>query len=353
MRTDNSSTATLHAQLACLALGGLITYFWAWYEWMVLHLSTLHLKHLHHPHNHTRTHSFAITDAHPPFTPIHSPLGPLLVTLSYLITISILKSTLSKASPTTISYLRDLLTPTMIAYNVLQVFINSYIVLSIFSSLRSGHPLVGSTTATTCSFAVWLHYCDKYLEYFDTIFMILRGRFDQVSFLHVYHHATIGIAWYIGVRLMSTGDSYFGALANSIIHVFMYAYYALALMKINCVWKRFLTVGQLVQFVLVVLYTGAVLVVNWQLGQLQRRHVLACFVQVGEMVSLFVLFSLFYNKTYNTNKYNNKYNNKNNNDSKTTEDKDECKEAVVAGVEGVKQQLKQSSPFKRRSFFLG
>ena len=120
-------------------------------------------------------------------------------------------------------------------------------------------------------------------------------------------------------------------------------------MKINCVWKRFLTVGQLVQFVLVVLYTGAVLVVNWQLGQLQRRHVLACFVQVGEMVSLFVLFSLFYNKTYNTNKYNNK----NNNDSKTTEDKDECKEAVVAGVEGVKQQLKQSSPFKRRSFFLG
>ena len=78
-----------------------------------------------------------------------------------------------------------------------------------------------------CSFAVWLHYCNKYLEFFDTIFMVLRGRLDQVSFLHVYHHTTIVWAWYLGINLFIEGDSYFGALLNSIIHVFMYSYYAM------------------------------------------------------------------------------------------------------------------------------
>jgi hypothetical protein len=27
---------------------------------------------------------------------------------------------------------------------------------------------------------VWVHYCDKYLEFLDTFFMVLRGKMDQV-----------------------------------------------------------------------------------------------------------------------------------------------------------------------------
>jgi len=87
--------------------------------------------------------------------------------------------------------------------------------------------LTSARTTHNYSFAVWLHYCNKYLEFFDTIFMVLRGRLDQVSFLHIYHHTTIVWAWYWGVRLYIRGDSYFGALLNSIIHVFMYSYYAM------------------------------------------------------------------------------------------------------------------------------
>jgi len=51
------------------------------------------------------------------------------------------------------------------------------------------------------------------------------------------------------------GDIYFGALLNSIIHVMVYSYYALALMKVSCPLKRFLTQAQLLQFTSVVIYT--------------------------------------------------------------------------------------------------
>ena len=44
---------------------------------------------------------------------------------------------------------------------------------------------------------IWLHYNNKYFELMDTVFMILRKKFDQVSFLHVYHHTLLIWAWYV------------------------------------------------------------------------------------------------------------------------------------------------------------
>lgn len=38
----------------------------------------------------------------------------------------------------------------------------------------------------------WLNYHAKFLEYADTLFMIARGKFEQVSSLHVIHHAEMG-----------------------------------------------------------------------------------------------------------------------------------------------------------------
>lgn len=34
----------------------------------------------------------------------------------------------------------------------------------------------------------------QYLDFFDTVFIVLRKKDTQLSFLHVYHHATIGAA---------------------------------------------------------------------------------------------------------------------------------------------------------------
>ena len=42
---------------------------------------------------------------------------------------------------------------------------------------------------------IFLHYLTKYLDFFDTIFMILRHRWKQVHFLQLFHHSTIGVVW--------------------------------------------------------------------------------------------------------------------------------------------------------------
>jgi elongation of very long chain fatty acids protein 4 len=122
----------------------------------------------------------------------------------------------------------------------------------------------------------------------------------QVSFLHVYHHASICVAWWAGLRLIPSGDSYFGALLNSTIHVLMYSYYTLSLLKINCPWKKYLTQCQLIQFVSVVLYS---IYSTFQIppGTHWTKY-FSYLIQVFEMVSLFVFFSLFYKKAYNTKK---------------------------------------------------
>jgi elongation of very long chain fatty acids protein 4 len=125
----------------------------------------------------------------------------------------------------------------------------------------------------------------------------------QVSFLHVYHHCTIAWAWWIGLSLMPGGDSYFGALLNSWIHVMMYSYYAMSLLKIPCPWKRYLTLAQLAQFSAVVLYSTFVW--TYYSSNIQTagwRPYAAISIQVWEMVSLFALFSIFYKKSYGTSK---------------------------------------------------
>ena len=37
----------------------------------------------------------------------------------------------------------------------------------------------------------WIFYMSKILDFFDTVFIILRCRWRQLSFLHVYHHSSI------------------------------------------------------------------------------------------------------------------------------------------------------------------
>jgi elongation of very long chain fatty acids protein 4 len=92
------------------------------------------------------------------------------------------------------------------------------------------------------------------------------------------------------------GDAYFGALLNSLIHVLMYSYYALALLKIPCPWKRFLTQAQLIQFLSVLIYTGFSYFVLF--NRISWNQKTCYYVQTFEMVSLFVLFLHFYSKTY-------------------------------------------------------
>lgn len=231
---------------------------------------------------------------------IHSWKVPLCLTTSYLLALPMLRMLSKKYLSESID-VKLLLKETMIIYNGGQVLLNLWMVYRFIDAvIFRGHQFIGDlhTVHTGATFAVWIHYMDKYLEFFDTFFMVLRGRMDQVSFLHTYHHVSIAWAWWIGIRFCPGGDAYFGALLNSFIHVMMYSYYTLSLLKFACPWKRYLTQAQLLQFTSVVIYTLTSLGITFRRGDDKFSNFVAYGAQLFEMVSLFYLFTLFYSKAY-------------------------------------------------------
>jgi elongation of very long chain fatty acids protein 4 len=101
---------------------------------------------------------------------------------------------------------------------------------------------------------LWVFTVSKIYEFLDTYIMILRKKDEQVTFLHVYHHASIYVIWWINLKHSPGGEAYQSAAMNSIVHVVMYTYYLLRTVAPNgnYWWKRYITQMQIIQFVLFV-----------------------------------------------------------------------------------------------------
>lgn len=63
--------------------------------------------------------------------------------------------------------------------------------------------------------ALWWYFVSKGIEYLDTVFFILRKKFNQVTFLHVYHHCTMFTLWWIGIKWVAGGQCEYLALQQS------------------------------------------------------------------------------------------------------------------------------------------
>lgn len=87
----------------------------------------------------------------------------------------------------------------------MQVLLNVYMIWGLWVVPQAGYNLFGINAKYTSriEYFVYIHYLSKFLDFLDTAFIILRGKDrQQLSFLHVYHHASIGMIWgtllYIG-----------------------------------------------------------------------------------------------------------------------------------------------------------
>jgi len=183
----------------------------------------------------------------------------------------------------------------VLTYNLFQTFFNGWVAYSLVSEvIQNGYPILGNQpedTSYRLSFFIWLHYHNKYLEMLDTLFMVLRKKDTQISFLHVYHHILLVWAWWSVCILGPGGDGYFGAALNSVVHVIMYSYYSMALLKIPCPWKQLITLTQLCQFVI------AFIAAIWSIA-LGFSPVFLPLLQIFVMINMFVLFVKFYLDTY-------------------------------------------------------
>lgn len=142
----------------------------------------------------------------------------------------------------------------------------------------------------------WIFYLSKILELLDTVFFILRKKNEQITFLHVYHHSTMVILFWIGTRYVAGGDTAFVGFTNCFVHIFMYAYYGLAAigphMQKYLWWKRYITRLQLAQFVVFVQHA----VRNLYVGCGYPAPFTS--LLLGSSFSLFILFGNFYYKSF-------------------------------------------------------
>ena len=53
---------------------------------------------------------------------------------------------------------------------------------------------------------LWWFYFSKLIEMLDTIFFVLRKKNNQISFLHVYHHASMFPIWWVGIKWVAGGQ---------------------------------------------------------------------------------------------------------------------------------------------------
>jgi len=186
-------------------------------------------------------------------------------------------------------------------------------IYSLFCGEVSGRELLRGKLG----FWMYVYYVSKYYELIDTVILLLKGK--EVIMLHVYHHAVMIITAWSWVYYGWLEGSWWCVFVNSIIHFFMYIYYALSIFHIDVWWKKYLTSGQIVQFMTGFVYVSIYFYfyfgnpfVTYEDGQFFFNYTQGCFGYIGCAIwshivngSFIILFIQFFMKTYN-NKSNNK-----------------------------------------------
>ena len=207
-------------------------------------------------------------------------------------------------------------------YNIGQVMVCSYMAIEAFLiAYRNGYSAVPCNSYSVSSppmvNVLYLFYLSKVFDFADTAFIIIGKKWEQLSFLHVYHHCTIFSFYWLNSRVNYDGDVCLTIILNGLIHSMMYTYYfvamhtkvpkdwtatkvnkktgkAEAMKNIPIAWKSLLTLGQLFQFCCMM--SQAVYLLNSECKSLPNPIVIKSYL--GYILSLFVLFSQFFVQSY-------------------------------------------------------
>ncbi|TPX72892.1 very-long-chain 3-oxoacyl-CoA synthase [Spizellomyces sp. 'palustris'] len=144
----------------------------------------------------------------------------------------------------------------MLAHNLFLLTLSTYMSTAILrEAWLRGYSVFGnaadeSKNGWPMAKLIWVFYISKTFEFVDTFIMVLKKNNRQISFLHVYHHFSIFIVWWLVTYWAPNGEAYFSAALNSFIHVVMYGYYfcmGAGIRSVSFV-KRYITAMQMTQF---------------------------------------------------------------------------------------------------------
>lgn len=196
--------------------------------------------------------------------------------------------------------------PIKFFYNVSQIMLCAYMTIeAVFLAYRNGYGLnvcVGYNQENPAiANLLWLFYISKIWDFWDTIFIVLGKKWRQLSFLHVYHHTTIFLFYWLNANVFYDGDVYVTIVLNGFIHTVMYTYYFICMHTkvkgtgeaIPIWWKPYLTILQLIQFV-TMMSQGTYLVING----CDTLSIRITATYVVYILSLFFLFAQFFVQSY-------------------------------------------------------
>lgn len=199
-----------------------------------------------------------------------------------------------------------LLQALVILHNLFCLSLSLYMCLGIvFRAFQLKYSLWGNAydpKEATMAHLIYIFYMSKYVEFMDTIIMLLKRNLRQVSVLHVYHHMSVALIWWMISRHAPGGDAYFSAAANSFVHVLMYLYYLLsALLRSDekvrqkyLFWGKYLTQLQMIQFIFNWIQASYCIKVEAPYPQFLYK------ILFYYMISLLMLFFNFYVKKYSS-----------------------------------------------------
>eukprot|EP00090_Calanus_glacialis_P001986 TRINITY_DN1148_c1_g1_i2.p1 TRINITY_DN1148_c1_g1~~TRINITY_DN1148_c1_g1_i2.p1 ORF type:complete len:291 (-),score=49.13 TRINITY_DN1148_c1_g1_i2:212-1084(-) len=192
----------------------------------------------------------------------------------------------------------------MIAYNFFQTFLSLWIFSKACRFWLAGkynllcQPVDYSYSEDGWAAAdmTWWYFFSKFIDYFDSIFFVLRKKFSHLSTLHVVHHGIMPFTAWWGIKFVGGGHTTFCGFLNMGVHVVMYFYYLMSAMGPEVQkylwWKRYLTTLQLGQFVTFFVHASLPLFIECDFPKIFSYVILFH----GGM--FFLLFANFYIQSY-------------------------------------------------------
>lgn len=183
-------------------------------------------------------------------------------------------------------------------YNALQVALCGYMIYGAVNEYRAkNYTLICNKfnlRESGMAYWVWIFYLSKVFDFFDTSFMVINSKYNQFTFLHIYHHISIFLMYWVNINIAFDGDIYFTVVANAAVHFIMYFYYFLTTLRFRVPkpLKMLVTVSQMVQFIcmntqaIYILYNGCPFPAR------------VTQVYLFYIISLFLLFGNFFLKSY-------------------------------------------------------
>eukprot|EP00282_Hemiselmis_andersenii_P009109 CAMPEP_0114116026 /NCGR_PEP_ID=MMETSP0043_2-20121206/4282_1 /TAXON_ID=464988 /ORGANISM="Hemiselmis andersenii, Strain CCMP644" /LENGTH=205 /DNA_ID=CAMNT_0001208327 /DNA_START=175 /DNA_END=792 /DNA_ORIENTATION=+ len=188
--------------------------------------------------------------------------------------------------------------PIRFCYNIVQMMLCSYMTIEAAAlAYRNGYNMYPcnpfDTKSPPLGPLLWLFYVSKILDFVDTAVIILGKKWGQLSFLHVYHHATIFIMYWVNVNVGYDGDIYLTIVLNGVIHTIMYTYYFVSMHSRDIWWKKYLTMCQMIQFIC--MNSQAILLIKDHCKTFPARVTMTYLFYI---ITLFFLFLKFFITSY-------------------------------------------------------